>query len=68
MPHALALEVLQSIPGYVDELESVFGSREITLDMVTPAYPHTLSSNLAVAQNLTASAARKPRDPVAAQR
>lgn len=37
MPHALALEVLQSIPGYVDEFESVFGSREITLDMVTAA-------------------------------
>jgi cytochrome c peroxidase len=37
MPHALALEVLQSIPGYVDEFEAVFGSRQITLDMVTAA-------------------------------
>lgn len=37
MPHALALEVLQSIPGYVDAFETVFGSREITLDMVTEA-------------------------------
>ena len=37
MPHALALEVLQSIPGYVNEFETVFGSREITLDMVTAA-------------------------------
>lgn len=37
MPHGLALQVLQSIPGYVEEFEAVFGSSEITLDMVTEA-------------------------------
>jgi cytochrome c peroxidase len=37
MPHGLALQVLQSIPGYVEEFEAVFGSGEITLDMVTAA-------------------------------
>ena len=37
MPHGLALQVLQSIPGYVEEFEAVFGSSEITLDMVTAA-------------------------------
>jgi cytochrome c peroxidase len=37
MPHGLALEVLQSIPAYADEFEKVFGSSEITLDMVTAA-------------------------------
>ena len=37
LPHGLALQVLQSIPGYVDEFEAVFGSSEITLDMVTAA-------------------------------
>jgi cytochrome c peroxidase len=37
MPHGLALQVLQSIPGYVEEFEAVFGSTEITLDMVTEA-------------------------------
>ena len=37
MPHTLALDVLNSIPGYQDEFEQVFGSREITIDMVTAA-------------------------------
>ena len=37
MPHTLALDVLNSIPGYQDEFEQVFGSRDITIDMVTAA-------------------------------
>jgi cytochrome c peroxidase len=37
MPHALALEVLQSIPGYVERFEAVYGKREIDIDMVTAA-------------------------------
>ncbi|MFO8153149.1 cytochrome-c peroxidase [Thioalkalivibrio sp.] len=37
MPHGLALQVLQSIPDYVEEFEAVFGSGEITVDMVTAA-------------------------------
>ena len=37
MPHTLALDVLNSIPGYQDKFEQVFGSRDITLDMVTAA-------------------------------
>lgn len=37
MPHALALQVLQSIPGYVEEFEAVYGESEIDLDMVTAA-------------------------------
>lgn len=37
MPHTLALNVLNSIPGYKDEFEEVFGSREIDMDMVTGA-------------------------------
>lgn len=37
MPHTLALDVLNSIPGYQDEFEKVFGSREINMDMVTAA-------------------------------
>ncbi|MFN3988564.1 MAG: cytochrome-c peroxidase [Rhodocyclaceae bacterium] len=37
MPHTLALDVLQSIPGYVVEFEAVFGPGEITMDKVTAA-------------------------------
>jgi len=37
MPHALALDVLNSIPGYQDAFEKVFGSRDITIEMVTAA-------------------------------
>lgn len=37
MPHALALDVLQSIPGYVTEFEMVFGPGEINMDKVTSA-------------------------------
>ncbi len=37
MPHTLALDVLNSIPGYQDEFEQVFGKREIDMDMVTAA-------------------------------
>ena len=37
MPHTLALDVLQSIPGYVDEFKAVFGKEQIDMDMVTAA-------------------------------
>ncbi len=37
MPHTLALDVLQSIPGYVAEFKSVFGSETIDMDKVTSA-------------------------------
>ena len=37
MPHTLALDVLNSIPGYQDEFEKVFGAREIKMEMVTAA-------------------------------
>ena len=35
--HTLALSVLESIPGYVNEFKLVFGSDEITIDRVTKA-------------------------------
>ena len=35
--HELAVEVLQTIPGYVNEFETVFGSDEIHIGMVTEA-------------------------------
>jgi cytochrome c peroxidase len=35
--HALAVEVLQSIPGYVAEFKSVFGTETVTIDNVTKA-------------------------------
>lgn len=35
--HALAVEVLQSIPGYVAEFKTVFGSDKVTIDEVTKA-------------------------------
>jgi cytochrome c peroxidase len=35
--HELAVEVLQSIPGYVAEFKSVFGSEKLTIDEVTNA-------------------------------
>ena len=35
--HALAIEVLQSIPGYVAEFKAVFGFSSITIDEVTKA-------------------------------
>lgn len=37
MPHTLALDVLNSIPGYVAEFEAVFGSGEIDMEKVTAA-------------------------------
>ena len=37
MPHTLALDVLQSIPGYVAEFKGVFGKEQIDMDMVTSA-------------------------------
>ncbi|HRP22795.1 MAG TPA: cytochrome-c peroxidase [Thauera sp.] len=37
MPHTLALDVLQSIPGYVSEFKAVFGKEQIDMDMVTAA-------------------------------
>lgn len=35
--HELAIGVLQSIPGYVSEFETVFGQSELDIDMVTDA-------------------------------
>jgi len=35
--HELAVGVLQSIPGYVDEFKKVFGSVPITIDQITQA-------------------------------
>ncbi len=35
--HTLAVEVLQSIPGYVGEFKKVFGSEKISIDEVTKA-------------------------------
>jgi cytochrome c peroxidase len=35
--HELAIGVLQSIPGYVEEFKKVFGSEGITIDQVTQA-------------------------------
>jgi cytochrome c peroxidase len=35
--HELAVEVLQSIPGYVAEFKKVFGSDKVTIDEVTKA-------------------------------
>lgn len=35
--HELAISVLQSIPGYVEEFKAVFGSDQITIDQVTQA-------------------------------
>jgi cytochrome c peroxidase len=37
MSHTLALDVLNSIPGYVSEFEAVFGPGEIDMDKVTKA-------------------------------
>lgn len=37
MPHTLAVSILQSIPGYVDEFKSVYGKDKIEIDMVTDA-------------------------------
>jgi len=33
--HELAVEILQTIPGYVSEFQSVFGNSEININMVT---------------------------------
>jgi cytochrome c peroxidase len=35
--HTLAIDVLKSIPGYVDEFKLVFGTADITIDQVTQA-------------------------------
>ncbi len=35
--HELAVSVLKTIPGYVDEFEAVYGDREITIEEVTGA-------------------------------
>lgn len=35
--HVLAVEILQSIPGYVGEFKKVFGSDKIDIDKVTKA-------------------------------
>ena len=35
MPHTLAIDILQSIPGYVAEFKSVYGKEKIDIDMIT---------------------------------
>ncbi|SUA58396.1 Cytochrome c551 peroxidase precursor [Oligella ureolytica] len=35
--HELAVSVLKTIPGYIDEFEAVYGDREITIEQVTGA-------------------------------
>lgn len=35
--HELAVSVLKTIPGYVDEFEAVYGDKEITIEQVTGA-------------------------------
>jgi cytochrome c peroxidase len=35
MPHTLAIDILQSIPGYVDEFRRVYGKDRIDIDMIT---------------------------------
>lgn len=35
--HTLAVEILQSIPGYVTEFKKVFGTEKVTIDEVTKA-------------------------------
>ena len=35
--HSLAIDVLQSIPGYVTEFEKVYGTKKITIEIVTDA-------------------------------
>lgn len=37
MPHTLAVQVLQSIPGYVQRFKKVYGSEKIDIDKVTDA-------------------------------
>jgi cytochrome c peroxidase len=37
MPHTLAVDILQSIPGYVDEFKTVYGKEQIDIDMITDA-------------------------------
>lgn len=35
MPHTLAVDVIKSIPGYVDIMQQVYGSPEVNLDRIT---------------------------------
>lgn len=37
MPHTLAVEVIQSIPGYVSQFKSLFGDDRVTFDRITDA-------------------------------
>lgn len=37
MPHTLAVDVIKSIPGYVDIMQQVYGSPEVNLDRITDA-------------------------------
>ncbi|MHB1375267.1 MAG: cytochrome-c peroxidase [Thauera sp.] len=37
MPHTLAIDILQSIPGYVAEFKSVYGKDKIDIEMITDA-------------------------------
>ncbi|RZQ55908.1 cytochrome C biogenesis protein CcsA [Pseudidiomarina tainanensis] len=37
MPHTLAVDVIQSIPGYRSQVEAVYGTNQVTLDHITDA-------------------------------
>jgi cytochrome c peroxidase len=37
MPHTLAINVIQSIPGYRVQVEQVYGTQQVTLDHITDA-------------------------------
>lgn len=45
MPHTLAVEVIQSIPGYVSQIQAIYGTDKVSLDHITDAiaaYEETL--------------------------
>lgn len=37
MPHSLAVDVIQSIPGYRAQIKAIYGTDEVTLDHITDA-------------------------------
>lgn len=37
LPHTLAVNVIQSIPGYVEQVKSIYGDEQVTLDHITDA-------------------------------
>lgn len=37
MPHTLAIDVIQSIEGYVEQINNVYGSKTVTLEHITDA-------------------------------